>query len=140
MICSINGKRRNFLKKFDEWNGVKKFLEKNIENFLQINEKEIWWSSLGVNLGDEEDGKNSNFERPVLIIKKFNNKVVWILPLSTQSGNPTYYFPLEPKETKSYVILSQLRLISIKRLRRMIRKISSKQFNEIRKVLIDFLK
>jgi mRNA interferase MazF len=129
-----------YSKNFDEWNGVKKFLEKNIENFLQINEKEIWWSSLGINLGDEEDGKNSNFERPVLIIKKFNNKVVWILPLSTQSGNPKYYFPLDPKETKSYVILSQLRLISIKRLRRMIRKISSKQFNEIRKAIIGFLK
>jgi len=127
-------------KNFDEWNNTKKLLEKNIENFLQINEKEIWWSSLGVNLGDEEDGKNSNFERPILIIKKFNNKVVWILPLSTQSGNPKYYFSLEPKETKSYVILSQLRLISIKRLRRMIRKISSKQFDEIRKGIIGFLK
>ncbi len=30
------------------------------------------WCSIGINVGDEEDGKNELYERPVLVIKKFN--------------------------------------------------------------------
>jgi len=128
-----------YSKNFDEWNGVKKVLEKDIENFLQINERELWWCSLGINLGDEEDGKNDNFERPVLIIKKFNNRIIWVLPLSTQPGNLKYYFSINFKNIKSYVILSQLRLVSVKRLKRMLGKLSPKQFGEIKKKIITFL-
>ena len=128
-----------YSKSFDEWNSVKKVLEKDIENFLQINERELWWCSLGINLGDEEDGKNDNFERPVLIIKKFNNRIIWVLPLSTQPGNLKYYFSINYKNIKSYVILSQLRLVSVKRLKRMLGKLSPKQFGEIKKKIITFL-
>lgn len=129
-----------YSKNFDEWNSVKKVLEKDIENFLQINERELWWCSLGINLGDEEDGKDDNFERPVLIIKKFNNRIIWVLPLSTQSGNLKYYFSINYKNIKSYVILSQLRLVSVKRLKRMLGKLSPKQFSEIKQKIIGFLK
>jgi mRNA interferase MazF len=129
-----------YSKNFDEWNDVKKVLEKDIENFLEINERELWWCSLGINLGDEEDGKNNNFERPVLIIKKFNNRVVWILPLTTRPGHLKYYFGINYRNIKSYAILSQLRLISVKRLKRMLGRLSPKQFYEIRKIIISFLK
>jgi mRNA interferase MazF len=132
-------KQENYSKNFDDWNNVKKVLEKDIENFLEVKERELWWCSLGINLGDEEDGKHDNFERPVLIIKKFNNRIIWVLPLSTQSGNLKYYFSVNYKNIKSYVILSQLRLISVKRLKRMLGKLSPKQFKEIKKKIITFL-
>ena len=34
-------------------------------------EGEIWWCSIGLNVGDEEYGKGPFFQRPVLIFKKF---------------------------------------------------------------------
>src|SRR6266446_7685513 len=35
-------------------------------------EREIWWCSVGVNVGHEMDGKNQFYNRPVLIVRKFN--------------------------------------------------------------------
>ena len=50
-----------------------------------MHEREIWWCSLGVNVGHEEDGKNEQFERPALILKKWSNKTVIILPMTTKT-------------------------------------------------------
>ncbi len=47
-------------------------------------EREIWWAGIGSNVGHEEDGKNKGFERPVLILKKFNKYLVLIIPLSSK--------------------------------------------------------
>ena len=34
---------------------------------LYFRDGEIWWARLGVNIGYEMDGKNSNFARPVTV-------------------------------------------------------------------------
>ena len=39
-------------------------------------EREIWWCSVGVNIGHEMDGKNQFYNRPVLIVRTFNRDVV----------------------------------------------------------------
>ena len=65
-------------KDFDTWNEEKKGLEIVAPDTLIFHEREIWWSSIGLNVGDEEDGKNDLFERPVLVLRKFNNKVAWV--------------------------------------------------------------
>jgi mRNA interferase MazF len=55
-------------------------------------EREVWWCNIGVNIGDEEDGKSEFFSRPVLIIHKFNKKVFWGIPLTAQvKDNPNYH-------------------------------------------------
>ncbi len=106
-----------YQKYYDRWNLEKQKLEQTSPNYLPFHEREIWWCSLGVNLGDEQDGKNDFFERPILVLKKFNI-----------SG-----------DTVSCVILSQLRLISVKRFRRFIRKISPLQFREIKQKLTELI-
>ena len=59
------------MKPFDRWNKVKQRLErKNIDNSFHFYEREVWWCSLGVNVGVEVDGKNHQFERPVLVSYK----------------------------------------------------------------------
>jgi hypothetical protein len=35
-------------------------------------EREIWWCSVGVNVGHEMDGKHQFDNRPVLIVRTFN--------------------------------------------------------------------
>ena len=128
------------MKDFDSWGKEKKHLESVGHDTLSFHEREIWWCSIGINLGDEQDGKNELFERPVLIIKKFNNKVCWVLPMTTKQKDGIYYHQLEHDGKIFSVILSQIRLVSVKRFRRFVRKISPYQFELIQDKLINFLK
>lgn len=128
------------MKNFDTWNKEKKNLENVGHDTLAFHEREIWWCSIGFNLGDEQDGKNELFERPILVLKKFNNKIAWVLPMSAKPKDGIHYHSLEHEEKKFTVILSQLRLISVKRFRRFVRKISPHQFSLIQDKLINFIK
>ena len=58
--------------KYDQWNNVKKELANREEKFF-FKEGEIWWVSLGQNLGTESYGKGDTFRRPVLVIKKLKS-------------------------------------------------------------------
>jgi len=127
-------------KNFDQWNERKKNLEIKGSDSLLFHEREIWWCSLGLNLGDEEDGKNEFFERPVLIVKKFNNRICWVLPMSTSQKENPYYHNLTYDGQVSAVILSQLRIVSVKRFLRFVRKISDDQFDLIWSKVIYLMK
>ena len=127
------------MKDFDSWGNEKKKLEQIGFESLPFHEREIWWCSIGINLGDEQDGKNELFERTILVVKKFNNKVAWVLPMTTKDKKGRYYYQIKYDGKIFNVILSQLRLTSVKRFRRLVRKISPKQFGEIKKRLVDFL-
>lgn len=128
------------MKDFDLWNKEKKNLEQSADTGCIFHEREIWWCSIGLNIGSEEDGKNNLFERPVLVIKKFNNKICWVLPMTTVPHTGLYYHTLEYKDKNFFVLLSQLRLVSTKRFTRLVRKISPYQFKCICEKLVAFLK
>ncbi len=123
------------MKDFDTWNIQKKKIQ--LSEFLGfIHEREIWWCSLGLNIGDEEDGKNEKFERPVLVLKKFNRRIVLAVPLTTKIKDNPYYFTFTHDDIKFALILSQVRLISTSRLSRRIRKIDSALFQDVRDAII----
>ena len=117
-------------KDFDKWNQRKKKLHAD-EKDMFFHEREIWWCSIGVNVGYEQDGTSELFERPILIVKKFNRDVLWVLPLTRTDKKNRYYFPITIGEGNSVVVLSQLRLISSKRLQRRMHKLSREQFEKI---------
>ena len=65
-----------WMKDFDTWNEEKKIVnERRIDENLFFYDREVWWCSVGINVGIEADGKNSNFERPILVLKKFNSNI-----------------------------------------------------------------
>ena len=78
-------------KNFDSWNKIKKQVDERKINIF-CNQREIWWCSLGLNVGSEEDGKNELFERPVLIINVFNRDMIRVSPLTSKNKEIT--FPL----------------------------------------------
>lgn len=128
------------MKDFDNWNNRKKKID-NIDIVdLSIKEGEIWWCSLGLNIGDEENGKHQNFERPVLIFKKFNKRICIVLPLTSKIGNPRFYSKIIYDNKTSYVILSQVRLVSVKRFKRLVSILSYGQFKIIKRALFEILK
>jgi mRNA-degrading endonuclease toxin of MazEF toxin-antitoxin module len=97
-----------------------------------VHKREIWWCSLGINIGDEEDGKNDMYERPVLVLKVFNQKAVLVVPLTTQVKENIYYFSFVHEGVSFAAMLSQVRLISTNRFSRKIRKIEPDVFVQIK--------
>lgn len=95
---------------------------------------------MGVNVGFEQDGKNDLFERPVLIIKTFNKEVLWIVPLTSRRKSNKYYYEFDYKSKPQTAILSQVRLISSKRLLRKIWTFPEKDFRKVKELIADFLK
>jgi len=131
----------NFEKDFDKWNELKKQLNgfDKAKDFYFM-EREVWWCSLGVNIGFEQDGKHDNFERPVLIIKTFNKEVLWIIPLTSRHKKNKYYYEFDYKNQPQTAILSQIRLISSKRLLRKIWTFPKKDFKKIKELIAEFLR
>jgi mRNA interferase MazF len=121
-------------KDFDSWNSLKKTLDSD-NNHRGFEQSEIWWCSLGINVGDEQDGKNSEFTRPILILKKFNDRIFLGVPLTTsiKKNNP-FYYSITFNGKGGSVILSQIKLLSAKRLRNSKRagKLSAKIFDDLR--------
>ncbi|OGH69551.1 MAG: hypothetical protein A3C90_00350 [Candidatus Magasanikbacteria bacterium RIFCSPHIGHO2_02_FULL_51_14] len=120
-------------KRFDAWNTLKKNIHAG-ERVPLFHEREIWWCALGANVGFEQDGKNELFERPVLVLKKFNRYVLFILPLTRSRRRTAYTYDMGHND--SAIILSQVRLVSSKRLLRRMRKMAVWQFNEVRCVFL----
>ena len=129
------------MKDFDSWNELKKKIEgekNNPDKFPK--EGEVWMSNLGKNIGFEQNGSGDNFSRPVLITKKFNNHMFWAIPLSTKQKSFDFYFNYnDPNGQKVSAILAQMKLISIKRLKRKLYDVPHELFKEIKSKLKSFL-
>jgi mRNA interferase MazF len=126
-------------KDFDKWNELKKLIHKEKTSPF-YKECEIWWCSLGINIGFEEDGKNKLFERPVLIFRKFNKEMFWGLPLTKTQREGKFYFSFELKKQISSVILSQLRIYSSKRLIRRMYRLNGEEFKKIEEKILLLIK
>lgn len=127
------------LKRIIEWTKIKVRIESRGDTRFYFHEREIWWASLGSNIGFEQDGKNTNFERPVLVIKKFNRSMLWALPLTGREKTGVYYYTFEIDNNKYTVIIPQLRLISSQRLIRKIRKVPKDSYIEVVNKIKSFL-
>lgn len=107
---------------------------------LGIKEREIWVCNLGENVGFEEDGKGEDFTRPVLILKAFNKRFCYVLPLSTTNKRGKYYYPFNGKTGKlSVALLTQIKSIDSVRLRDKIGMASKREFREIKKRAINLI-
>ncbi len=132
-----------YIKKFDEWNKQKKSIQNNKsvedKNFF-YHEREVWWSSVGVNVGVEMDGKNENFERPLLVLRKVNNKQFFGIPITSKDKKGNFYIDVSfgDTNTKGKACLSQVKVFSTKRLLRKIGKANQKDFSSIKNKFIDF--
>lgn len=130
---------RPMAKDFDKWNKSKQNIHNKGENKL-YHAREVWWCSLGVNIGYEQDGTGADAERPVLILKGFSKQVCLAIPLTTSTKVNPYHFALGKIDGRdSFAIMSQIRLIDTKRLINKVGVINQKLFEDIRKTAKDLL-
>jgi mRNA interferase MazF len=118
-------------KNFSLWFTRKANLDENDGTAL-FKEREVWWCSLGKNIGFEQDGVGDLFTRPVVILKKFNVHTCLIIPLTSQEKVGKYYFSIGVINGVSNIaILSQIRFIDRKRLVRKLAKLEAETFKNL---------
>ena len=127
-------------KDFWSWHKKKEQIN-NLEQAPFFHEREIWFCYVGANVGFEQDGSGEEFLRPVLIVRKFNNRIFWGVPLTKASkrinkNNESYYYRFTFIENvKSTAILSQMKLVDAHRLSRHIGSISTLEFVKLKEKL-----
>jgi len=121
------------MKRFDEWNEVKKLTEQH-KIITYFKEREIYWTKLGQNIGYETYGKGVEFLRPVLIYKKLGSFSFLGIPLTSKEKIGNFYFKFQPinKPTVNYALLNQARVISVKRLNNKFGKISVDDYKSLK--------
>lgn len=116
------------------WNKQKININRN-KNRLFFHEREVWFISLGLNIGFEQNGKGNNFLRPVLVLKKFSKDLLLIIPLSTAQKTGKYYYSIKVRNVENVVLLSQIRLIDSKRLKYKIGDVEKSDFVKVKEKL-----
>lgn len=96
--------------------------------------REIWWCSLGANVGVETDGKNENFERPVIVMRVYNTQSMLVLPLTSKERNDRFHHKIATAQKESWVKLTQARVVSNKRLLRKVDVLGQKDFEELQDI------
>ncbi len=125
-------------KDFNSWNIEKKRIN-NEKRIVFAHPREVWWCSLGINVGAEIDGKNNNFERPVLVLKVYNKETLLVLPITTKIKNDSFHCLVKIKSGTAWVKLTQARVISNLRLLRKVDVLSETEFEKVKKEFNKFI-
>lgn len=127
------------VKNFDQWNEKKKDIHTGGTAPL-FHEREIWFCSLGVNIGFEQDGTGQSFDRPVVILRGFNKNTFLGVGVTGRKKEGFFYYYLGNITGRdASANLSQIRLIDSKRLVKKIGTVDKETFNELKRRLQEIL-
>lgn len=99
--------------------------------------REVWWCKLGINIGFEQDGKNEDYSRPVVILKTFSTNACIVIPLTTRDKKGIYYFDLGSVDGRdAKAILSQIRFIDKRRLVNKVDTVEKEVYKKLKKAVI----
>lgn len=115
---------------YDGWNEVKKDLELHGRR-PKISQGQVWWSGVGRNIGTELNGKNSRFSRPVIVFKKICSSKFLAIPLTSKEHEGSWYVPFEFDGRCETAVVCDAKVLSVKRLYRMMGTISNADYNKI---------
>ncbi len=124
-----------YQKDFNSWNEAKKKIESHDTKNLYFKEREIWWASVGVNIGSESDGKNQLFERPVLVLKKLGSGVFLGAPITSKVKEGPFFVAIGYSNRVGTVLLTDIRSFSVKRLVRKMTVVSDTEFIKVSLVI-----
>jgi mRNA-degrading endonuclease toxin of MazEF toxin-antitoxin module len=128
------------IKDFDRWNKLKKHIDV-LEVFPRhYHEREIWTCSIGVNVRNEYDGKGTRHQRPVLILRGFSVTTCLVVPLTSSMQQHRYRINIGiVNGVQASAVLSQIRVIDVRRLITRICYIDNQVFAQVRKCVRDLL-
>ena len=131
---------------FNKWNTLKKGIDGK-DKWVRPEDGEVWWCTVGRNIGVEQSCREGDFARPVLVLRSFGPRMFWGLPITSSDPHGTkaashFFFNIEGmpyegptgelKTLHGFLALSQLRTFDNKRLLRKIMTMESGAFKGIR--------
>ena len=125
------------VKRFLAWIGVKEKIHHQNHKPPFFKEGEVWWCSVGENVGIEVYGKGELFTRPVLILKKYDRFSFFGLPLTTKIKNGSWYYKIIFRQLDQTVILSQGRTFDYRRLVEKVGELEVREIILVRKAFIE---
>lgn len=128
-----------YFKDFDKWIVKKKYLHNRNVFPPLFKERDIWWVSIGINVGYEEDGKHDKYIRPVLVLRKFNRELFLGIPMSTKLKENPYYKTVTVNNQLVSVLISQVRVFSAKRIQDKLAELDKGDFQRIKNEVINMI-
>jgi mRNA interferase MazF len=130
---------KELIKTFTDWTKLKIRIHVS-DRIVYPKKREIWWASLGQNIGVEINGKNDKFERPVLIIKAYSKDSSLVTSISSKLKEGKYIVRFVNSEAEeNFINLSQIRTISNKRLLRKVGELEADDFDVVRNIIIEYI-
>ncbi len=127
----------NYISDFKDWFKLKVLLWTRKSDKLFFKQGDIWWCSIGMNLGEEIFGKGKKFTRPVLVFKKFTSNSFLGLPLTTQKKTGSWYTKITINNEDRWVILNQARIFDKKRFTNKIASLDIKDYKKVKKYFLE---
>lgn len=116
---------------FNQWNRVKTNLHLHGRK-PKISQGQIWWAGVGKNIGNEMNGKNEQFSRPILIYKKLATDKFMAIPITSQKREGSWYIPFVQAGKYEVAIVGEAKIMNTKRLYRMIGEIDDSDYIRVR--------
>lgn len=120
------------MKEFLKWIGLKEKIHFHKGKPPHVNEGDLWWISIGENVGTEINGKSNLFSRPVIIFKKLSREMYFVVPTTSKHREGSWYVTISHKNVVSVACLHQARSIDFRRLSSKIGSLDEKCFLDVR--------
>ena len=106
----------NAMKDFPAWMKLKEKLDGLTHRAPLVTEGDVWWASIGENIGSEIGGKNHQYSRPVIILKKLAHGFYFVIPTTSKEKMGSWYIPFKHQRKDMAACLHQARSIDHRRL------------------------
>ena len=100
---------------FDEWNEEKQQIDRKTSRPPFVSVGDIWWISIGKNVGAEINGKNRRYSRPAVILKKLKHDFYLVAPTTSQIKHGSWCVSVRQGDATMSVCLHQIRTIDYRR-------------------------
>ncbi len=128
-----------YVKRFLEWIGLKQNLDALHFKPPYVNEGDIWWVSIGENVGSEISGKSKLFSRPMVILKKLSHGFYFAIPTSTSDKKGSWYVSFRQKGKDMNACLHQARSVDHRRLSNKLGRLDEEDYAKVKKAFLNLL-
>jgi mRNA interferase MazF len=139
-FSTINISMEILIKKFIEWINLKEKLHNISAHVPLVKERDVWWVSIGENIGSEINGKSRLFSRPAVVLKKLARGLYLVAPTTSGFREGSWYVEILSGNKTSYICLHQVRVIDWRRLSSRMGSISSGDFKNLKQAFWNLYK
>ncbi len=137
-ICYA-GEHGKLSEDFAGWARVAEEIEKR-ERRDDIYVGGVYWANIGAGIGSEETGKGERFTRPVLVLEKFNERMLFAIPITSQPQLRRGYHEIVVAGETEFLILCQAGVMDALRIEEFIDEVAPGELERIWKHVIKSLK